>query len=191
MRCSADGKPTRDFTPRLLRTMYTAGVRVLLWGVESGSQRVLDVIDKGTNIADMEMILRTSHEAGIWNLIFFIMGYPTQTKSEILEDIQFFKKNEPYISTIARSLFQLEVGSRIYENPQAFGITQVEKNPDIFSPVCQYTVSEGLQNREAERIYRLYGKDIMKLYRVSPYFGKLRDHMLLYADHLSSDPLKT
>lgn len=190
IRLYADAKPTKDFTPQLLRKMYTAGVRAVLWGVESGVQRVLDIIDKGTNVPDIETVLQTSHEAGIWNMIFVIMGYPTMTEDEIKKDITFLTRNEPYISTLARSLFQLEVGSRIHENPEKFCITTIEHNPDPFSAICRYEVSEGLLNREAERIYRRHRKTIMSISRISPYFGRLRDHMLLFADHLSLNPLR-
>ena len=189
IRFYADARPTKDFTPSLLRKMYTAGVRAVLWGVESGTQRILDVIDKGTTIPDIEAVLQTSHEAGIWNMIFVIMGYPTVTEDDVKNDITFFTKNEQYISTLARSLFHLEVGSRIYENPEKFCITKIEENPDPFSAICRYEVSEGLLNREAERIYRKHRKEMMSISKVSPYFGRLRDHMLLFADHLSLNPL--
>lgn len=190
IRLSVYAKPTRDFSEEVLKTMYRAGVRNILWGVESGTQRILDVIDKGTNVPDIETVLKSSHDVGIWNMIFIIMGYPTQTEEDILNDISFFTRNDPFISTAAKSLFQLEVGSRLYENPEKVHITKVEHNPDPFSPVCYYEVSQGLLNRDAERIYREHWHIIARLSKVSPYFGRLRDHMFLFADHLSSDPLE-
>ncbi len=179
-------KPTKEFTPELLKKMFQSGARALLWGVESGTQRVLDVIDKGTHISDIETVLKDSHKAGIWNMVFIIMGYPTQTEEEVKGDIAFLNRNSPYISSLAKSLFQLETGSRIYENPAQFGITKIEENPDPFSSVCHYTVSKGLTNKEAERIYREHAA-LLNLSKVSPYFGKLRDHLLLFADHIRTE----
>jgi anaerobic magnesium-protoporphyrin IX monomethyl ester cyclase len=189
LRYYADARPTADFTRELLSAMYVSGARALLWGVESGTQRILDVIDKGTTIPEIETVLKASHEAGIWNMIFFVFGYPTQTEDDILHDIAFLRRNKQYISTFAKSLFNLEVNSRIYRDPERFCITKIEENPDPFSPVCRYEVSRGLSNREAEIIYKKYMREIMGLSRVSQYFGRLRDHMMLIADHLSSDPL--
>jgi anaerobic magnesium-protoporphyrin IX monomethyl ester cyclase len=189
IRYYSEAKPTGDFTKELLKKMYDSGARALLWGVESGTQRILDVIDKGTAIPDIENVLKNSYEAGIWNMIFMIVGYPTQTNQEVKEDIAFLQRNEQYISTVARSLFQLEVNSRIYEHPERFGITKVEKNPDPFSTTCRYTISEGIQREEASQIYRDNAKILLKLFKISRHFGKLRDHMLLFADHVSGTPL--
>jgi anaerobic magnesium-protoporphyrin IX monomethyl ester cyclase len=190
IRYYADAKPARDFTEALLKRMYESGARVLMWGVESGVQRILDLIDKGTHVTDVENVLRNSHNAGIWNMIFMIIGYPTQTLPEVEEDISFLLRNEPYISTYTRSLFQLEKGSRMHEQPDAFGIQQVERSRDPFSAVCQYTTREGVSRSQAESIYVGRAQEWMGISKVSAYFGKFRDHMLLYADHLSENPLE-
>ncbi len=183
-------KPTREFTEDLLRKMYDSGVRALLWGVESGTQRVLDVIDKGTTVPDIEHVLKDSCTAGIWNMIFMIIGYPTQTEEEVKNDIVFLQRNQPYISTFTKSMFQLESGSIIYENPEKFDIAEIERNPDPFSTVCRYKVSKGLSNREALLVYRNNTEKLVNLSKISPHFGKLRDHMVLVADHMSGNPLK-
>ncbi|MBU7016566.1 MAG: radical SAM protein, partial [Theionarchaea archaeon] len=186
IRFYSEAKPTNGFTRDLLQKIFCAGARVLLWGVESGTQRVLDIIDKGTSVPHIERVLKDSHEAGIWNMVFMIMRYPTQTEEEIEEDIQFLRRNAPYISTVAGSPFKLEVGSRIYEFPQGFGIRTVKKSVNPFNPVCEY---EGKELSEQEDLlYKKYSVECLLLSRVSWYFGKMRDHMLLYADHLSKNP---
>jgi radical SAM superfamily enzyme YgiQ (UPF0313 family) len=182
-------KPTKDFTSELLQKMYLSGVRALLWGVESGTQRVLDLIDKGTTVPAVEKVLKDSHTTGIWNMIFMIIGYPTQTEKEIKKDIEFLYRNRPYIATLGRGLFTLQIGSRIYENPEQFGIEKIEKNLDPFSTLCQYKVVEGLSREEASSIYQKHITEYRNIYRISQYFGKMRDHMLLFADHTSGDPL--
>lgn len=190
LRFYSEVKPTKDFKP-LLKKMYESGARALLWGVESGNQRILDLIDKGTTVEEVETVLKESHDAGIWNMVFTIMGYPTQTEKEVEEDILFLRRNEPHIDTMATSLFQLEVGSRIHEHPERFGIKKVERSPDPFSTACVYEVSEGLMNREAYLLYGRHGEVLKKLNKGSQYFGRLRDHMLLYADSMSRNPLRT
>lgn len=184
IRYYSEVKPVKDFTDELLRRMFLSGARVLLWGVESGTQRILDVIDKGTCVEDIEKVLKDSHNAGIWNMVFMIMGYPTQTEDEVKGDIAFLKRNEDYISTLAKSLFQLEVGSRIHENPERFSVEKIERSPDPFSTACRYSTSRGVSNREAERMYR-ENTEILNISRISPHFGNFRDHMLLFADNLS------
>lgn len=189
IRFYSEAKPTKEFTRDLLQKMYHAGVRALLWGVESGTQRVLDVIDKGTKVPDVEKVLKESQKAGIWNMVFMIVNYPTQTKEEIEKDIHFLRRNASSLSTVTGSLFKLEVGSRIYENPEQFGIKNVKRSSSPFIPVCQYEDSSGLSEQEVDLLYKRYSVEFVVLSKVSWYFGKMRDHMLLFADYVSENPL--
>jgi anaerobic magnesium-protoporphyrin IX monomethyl ester cyclase len=187
IRMYSEAKPTREFTKPLLKTMYKAGVRVLLWGVESGTQRVLDLMDKGICVHDVERVLKASHEAGIWNMVFIIIGYPTQTREESEQDIAFLQKNAPYISTVTGSEFKLEKGSRMFETPQHYGIEKVGSSGE-FSPVCEYVPAHPVEN--ADLLSKKYDVEFMVLSRGPWYFARMRDHMLLFADRTSENPLR-
>ncbi len=189
VRFYAEVKPTRDFNRNLLKGMYQSGARALLWGVESGTQRILDLMDKGTKVGDIEQVLKDSHEAGIWNMIFMIERFPTQTKKEVEEDFAFLRRNEPYLSTVTGSSFKLEVGSRLYESPEQFGIKKVEEPSYVFSPVCEY-LNPLFTDQEADFLSKRYSTEFIVLSKVSWYFARMRDHMLLMADHLSENPLE-
>jgi anaerobic magnesium-protoporphyrin IX monomethyl ester cyclase len=189
IRYYTEAKPEKNFNYELLKSMYESGARTLLWGVESGTQRILDIIDKGTTIPDIERILKASQTAGIWNMVFMIIGYPTQTEEEIKNDIQFLEKNSQCIDTLGISLFGLEVGSYIYDHPDEFGIEEIRENPDPFSTLCKYEISKGLSWEELRVVYKKYYNEYKKIYKVSPYFGKMRDHMVLFADHASENSL--
>lgn len=208
IRMYSEAKPTNQFTLPLLQKMYAAGVRVLLWGVESGTQRILNLMNKGTTVPDIESVLINSDTAGIWNMVFMIMHYPTQTVKEIENDIKFLQKNAQVIHTVTSSPFKLQVGSKMYENPEKFGITHV-KPGGKFSPVCEYTTESELTTESSstpdaaqypdraqypdiplkEYLSKKYSVECIVLSDVSWYFGKMRDHLLLYADKLSEDPL--
>jgi len=47
MRFSAMTKPNASFTPERMQKVYDGGCRLLIWGVESGSQKMLDKIRQG------------------------------------------------------------------------------------------------------------------------------------------------
>ena len=206
IRMYSEAKPTNQVTLPLLQNMYAAGVRVLLWGVESGTQRILDLMEKGTTVSEIESVLRHSNTAGIWNMVFMMVNYPTQTVKESEHDIQFLQKNAPYIHTVTRSPFQLQVGSHMYENPEKFGITHIEP-ADQFSPVCEYSTRHAPESdlpagspaisdvplypdiSSKDYLSKKYAVECIVLSDISWYFGKMRDHLLLYADSLSDDPL--
>jgi len=86
-----------QFTADLLTQMHESGCRILYFGLESANQRILTLMDKGTEIATAQQILNDSHEAGIWNHVYVFFGFPTETEAEapnlILKKFWNHKKN--------------------------------------------------------------------------------------------------
>jgi len=62
--------------------MYAAGFRVIMWGIESFSQKVLDNLRKGTTPEDIYHSLRLSKQAGIKNYGFFMVGGIDETEED-------------------------------------------------------------------------------------------------------------
>lgn len=73
----------------LLRLMRKSGCYALNFGVESGTQRVLDMIKKMTTLDQIREQLTMAHEEGFDIGGFFIVGFPTETKEEVEETIRF------------------------------------------------------------------------------------------------------
>lgn len=74
---------------QLMQLIRKAGCYALNFGVESGSQRVLDMIKKGLSLQQIKEQLILAHEEGFEIGGFFIVGFPTETKEEIEESIRF------------------------------------------------------------------------------------------------------
>jgi anaerobic magnesium-protoporphyrin IX monomethyl ester cyclase len=77
---------------RLLRKMKQAGCYSISYGLESGSQEILDVIEKGTTIKQAVEAVRYTREAGIHVIGYFMIGSPGETPDTIRETIRFAKK---------------------------------------------------------------------------------------------------
>lgn len=73
----------------LLKLMRKTGCYALNFGVESGSQRILDMIKKRITLEQIRGQLTMAHEEGFDIGGFFIVGFPTETKEEIEETIRF------------------------------------------------------------------------------------------------------
>lgn len=73
----------------LLKLMRKTGCYALNFGVESGSQRILDMIKKRVTLEQIREQLTMAHEEGFDIGGFFIVGFPTETKEEIEETIMF------------------------------------------------------------------------------------------------------
>ncbi len=72
----------------LLRFMKRAGCWQIGYGIESGSQRVLDTINKGVTIAQIKEAVFATHETGIRTRGFFMIGHPGETVESIRDTIK-------------------------------------------------------------------------------------------------------
>jgi anaerobic magnesium-protoporphyrin IX monomethyl ester cyclase len=72
--------------------MKKAGCWMVAYGIESGSQVVLNNVKKGITLEQIENTIRVSHKAGIKNWGYFVMGLPGETEETIKETIAFAKK---------------------------------------------------------------------------------------------------
>jgi len=89
------------------KLMYKAGFRSLSWGLESGSQKVLNLMNKGINLKDMSKILEKSTKEGIKNTCFVFMGFPGEYFNDFKKTIFFLEKNKKYIHYLLSGRFNL------------------------------------------------------------------------------------
>jgi radical SAM superfamily enzyme YgiQ (UPF0313 family) len=113
---------------KLLRSLRKAGFSTFAWGLESGSQRVLDSMDKGINIATAHQVLKKSSQNEITNLCFILFGFPGETRKEAQETVEFLKRNADYIDDILISRFHFNSFSPLGINPRKWGVLDINKN---------------------------------------------------------------
>lgn len=75
-----------------LKLMRQAGCWQIAWGLESGSQQILDVFKKGVKIEQVKKALIAADQAGIDNRGFFMIGSFTETKETLEETLQFIRE---------------------------------------------------------------------------------------------------
>ena len=76
----------------LLSALKKAGCARIHYGVESGTQKVLDIFQKGITLEQAERVFKLTKKAGIQTLGYFMIGNPTETKEDVLKTISFAKK---------------------------------------------------------------------------------------------------
>jgi len=86
---------TDTINEELLENMYQAGCWQISYGVESGVQRLLDLINKEEKLEDVEKAFALTKKIGITIRGFFMLGLPTETYQESLQTIEFAKKLDP------------------------------------------------------------------------------------------------
>lgn len=79
-------------TQDLIATMADAGCVLIGYGIESGSQKMLDFIKKGVNVEQAKNAVRLTKKYLGWADCSFMIGYPGETKETIQETIDFCKE---------------------------------------------------------------------------------------------------
>ncbi|MCJ7631525.1 B12-binding domain-containing radical SAM protein, partial [Candidatus Bathyarchaeota archaeon] len=68
---------------KLLSAMASAGCVRIFYGVESGSQRILNFVRKGITINQTKNAFKLTHKNGILANAFLMVGTPTETKEDL------------------------------------------------------------------------------------------------------------
>jgi hypothetical protein len=106
----------------LLRRSGCVAVAV---GFESGNQRILKLIDKGTTPAQVKQAIQAMHAAGIGVQMLGFTGFPTETFEEARDSIDFLVNNRELWTFGGLGDFVLTSGSIVAKDPARFGISGV------------------------------------------------------------------
>ena len=86
----------------MLMLMKKAGCIQIEYGFESGSQRVLDIMNKKTTVQQNYHAAKITKEVGLRLLADILLGMPGETKDDILKTIQFIKETNPHYVGLAK-----------------------------------------------------------------------------------------
>lgn len=177
----------------LFEQMYRAGFIMLFFGLESANDRILSVIDKGTDQATEQRVLNDSARAGIWNHTYLFFGFPTETRSEAEETIEFVVHNSETgngsICSVGQSIFTLEKDSAIFHNPGRFSVDQILHNPERDMAIMfDFDIKKGMSREEVNDVYQEFEQVIDENFPSGKIWKYLsREHFLLYLDRFGKD----
>lgn len=77
-----EGRCSQTIELAALQKMRAAGFKWIWWGVESGSQKVLDAIKKDVTLDDVRYSFRLAKQAGVKSLMFLMVGLPDETERD-------------------------------------------------------------------------------------------------------------
>ena len=103
-------------TTDVAMALATAGCKMLWMGAESGSQKVLDAMEKGLRVDDIRKASRLLKAAGIEVGFFLQFGYPGETWEDIEATLELTRELEPH--DIGVSVSYPLPGTRFYDRVQ-------------------------------------------------------------------------
>jgi anaerobic magnesium-protoporphyrin IX monomethyl ester cyclase len=102
-----------NINKELLTLMKKAGCCRINIGIESGSQEILEYIHKDESLETIRRAFLLTKKLKILTLAYFMMGFPNETKEDVLKSVKFMKEINPDI--VCWSLFTPYPGTEIYD----------------------------------------------------------------------------
>lgn len=143
MRWSAEMRLEKIFSAERCKKMARSGCVCISFGMESGNQRILDLIDKGTKVEYMGETMKNFSSAGIAVQLMAFTDFPTETPAEKKETFDFIKQYDDYWSTGGMGTFLLTGTSIIAKNPEKFGIKLIETEDADIARAIAYRIESG------------------------------------------------
>ena len=104
-------------TPRVAAALGNAACRTVWIGAESGSQKILDAMEKGIKVEQIVEASRALHEAGIEVGLFLQFGYPGELREDIQRTLDMMRACRP--DDIGVSISYPLPGTRFYDRVRA------------------------------------------------------------------------
>ena len=125
-----------------LQSYVAGGMRRVSFGLESGSQRLLDAMNKGASVEGNSAFIRHAHEAGLSVRCTMFKGFPGETADDMEATARFLEEHSGYLDRVRFNDFALQTDTPIYDAVMDKG-----------GALGALTVT-GLQNRRGRAVYR-------------------------------------
>ncbi len=116
------------FNEELASKAREAGVYLVAFGMESGSQRMLDVMNKRTTVEMNARACELTRKYRMLSHSSWIIGYPGETPESVNETLGFIRKNRP--STVNLAVLRPYPATEAYEIAAASGNLVGQWHPD-------------------------------------------------------------
>ncbi len=108
------------------KKLKESGCDMLTFGVESGSQKMLNKMQKGFRVEDIYRDVEQAKKAGLTVRYDLIGGFPGETEKTVEETIRMIQDTQP--DQLFVSNFVPYPGTKVWKNPEEFGITEMSRD---------------------------------------------------------------
>lgn len=131
--------------PQVVETLAEMGCFRVWIGSESGSQRILDAMERGVTVEEVQTAVALCRSAGIQSGMFLMWGYEGEDLSDIEATVEHVKKTNPdiFFTTVAYPI----------------------KGTPYFSDVAERVESPPLWGNSSDRDFRIRNRHSRQFYR--------------------------
>lgn len=163
-----------------------SGCKFLHFGYESGSERVLKLMDKATTTDVIQRSMELSSTHGVWNHVMGFFGFPGERYEDAKFSMQFLEDNKEHIHSIGFGTFDLSKHTPVAKNAEKWGVT-FYANPEWDLALDYYfTVKDGLSIEDAERVFEEFEQNHYAGWDLKIF---IREYVFLYVAYFSTNKL--
>jgi radical SAM superfamily enzyme YgiQ (UPF0313 family) len=135
--------------PQVVQTLAEMGCFRVWIGSESGSQRILDAMERGVTVEEVQSAVALCRSAGIQTGMFLMWGYEGEELSDIEATVEHVKKTDPdiFFTTVAYPIKGTPYFSEVAERVDALKIWSEGSDRDF-----------RIRNRHSRQYYRFADK---------------------------------
>lgn len=147
----------KDVSIDILKKLKEAGCYRINYGVESGNDKSLKLLRKGSTTDMVRKAFRLTHQVGIETLAYMMLGIPGEDWDDMMRSIEFVK--EIQATDAVFTILTPFPGNEIYNNVEKYGVLRhmdwksyicISENP-VFLP---YGINQETLNRAINKAYR-------------------------------------
>lgn len=116
---------TKISDPNLAYMLKNAGCVAISFGLESASQRILELIDKGVQIGNVPSVLKSLKDVDIGAQMMAFTGFPSETELEAQTTFDFLREQKNNWALAMVGEFGLTQGAIVAKSPELFGVSKV------------------------------------------------------------------
>jgi len=176
------GRLEKEFSSEIFELAYKAGLRLVMWGFESANERIYTLMNKGelTSSESRRRILLDAYNAGVWNHLFIMFAFPSESLEEAKETVDFLRDNRNIASHSTGGKFVLLEDAPILKDLEKYYITKVEKFRSGFSFAHRFETSRGMNDEELKELEK-YKVEQWRMNELKCRGSWFREKLFLYA----------
>jgi hypothetical protein len=136
------------------RTLRASGCVMLKLGLESGSQQVLDRLDKGIDLEVAARVLANLRQVGIATYVYVLFGTPAEDESDAWQTLRFVVQHHRAITFLNLAIFNMPLDS-----PEA---REVEREPFSGDDLALYTGFRHPRGWDRRRVRRFLDREFRR-----------------------------
>jgi len=178
-----------------VRKLYDGGARLLMFGFESASQKVLNEMRKGTHVNSYVPILKACKKANVAVRLDFMVGFPGESQNDVRQTYAFIRNNSKLIDTpfssFAIAIFELREDTPIIHELMKKRVKILSLLRGNLDEQYSFILSKGLSSKQKQwwrhKIIKYFKNEL----NAELFTPRNKTHQLLFKDLYDRNQIKT